>query len=75
MAYKCIVIAEDEYEGTFEFDSKEKRDGFVEGVSEGSGHYGGCCYALTRDDLPDAYEHDRELIEKHLPEDGSDPNT
>lgn len=51
--FKCIIVAEGDCDGdVYEFETKEKMEGFKEGVSAGAGQYGcGSCSAVSIEDL------------------------
>lgn len=65
---KCIVIAENEFEGAHEFPSLAEFDAFAKGVDVGVNLYGGgSCYVVTRSDLGQYGKTVDDLIREHLP--------
>lgn len=75
---KCIMVAEGEFEGVFEFETQAEITAFGSGISEGSSRYGcGSCGTYDRSDLTGQYcldpeDHDDAaiiaLIKEHIPE-------
>ncbi len=64
---KCIIIAEEEYEGTYEFDSEKEMQAFVHGVDVGSQLYGsGSCITATLEDIGNYGGKIDDLIREHL---------
>lgn len=69
MKYKCIVVAEDEYEGKYAFGTKAELDAFIEGATIGADLYGcGNFGVYTKDDVDDEElsENVIDLIREHL---------
>lgn len=66
---KCVVIAEDDYDGKYEFATKEELEAFSHGVDVGAGLYGGGSWIVaTLQDADDYSPRVAKLIKEHLGE-------
>lgn len=52
--FRCVLVAEEDFGGVFEFSTKAELMAFCKGVNKGSGMYGaGSCAAYELEDLDD----------------------